>query len=277
MEERRKEWSHEVDRMRKDFFRLRPPELRKGSSDNLLDRMRLDDIFTDSNSSHTGDKKFRVSFDVSQFRPEEINVRTEEGKIMVKAKHEEVGGGGSSTREFSRQIDIPRHVDPQKLTCTLSKDGILQVEADVAEEQFDQIRAAAPAMPLNAPPVPSYEQARSASVSSNASSTFSDLHGRPSLQNMGEFSTNAAGPTMNKDHDSKSLKMEVDIGQDFLPEEIQVKTVDRKLLVSARHEEKSAGRTSVREFSREFDLPGDVDPNTVSIFISSDVTMLANG
>ena len=230
MEQRRMEWEHEVDRMRKDFFRLKPPDLRRGSSENLLDTMRLDDIFTDTSQ---GDKKFRVSFDVSQFRPEEISVRTEEQKLMVKARHEEKGEGSNMMREFSRQIDVPKHVNPQKLSCTLSKDGILQVEADVPAPAYDQIRAGAPPLQIEIP---------------------------PPQKVLAEF---RSSPILREDEGSKSLKMEVDIGQEFKPEEIQVKTVDRKLVVTARHEERSAGRTSVREFSREFDLPANVDPNTV--------------
>ena len=43
-----------------------------------------------------------------------------------------------------------------------------------------------------------------------------------------------------------------------------MKTLDRKLVVHARHEEKTPGRTSCREFNREFDLPYTVDPQTVT-------------
>ena len=42
-----------------------------------------------------------------------------------------------------------------------------------------------------------------------------------------------------------------------------MKTIDRKLVVHARHEEKTPGRTSCREFNREFDLPDAVDPQSV--------------
>lgn len=36
-----------------------------------------------------GTKVFRVSFDVSQFSPDEISVKTQDNKLIVQAKHEE--------------------------------------------------------------------------------------------------------------------------------------------------------------------------------------------
>ena len=36
-------------------------------------------------------KVFRVSFNVSQFDPDEINVKTQDNRLMVQAKHEEKG------------------------------------------------------------------------------------------------------------------------------------------------------------------------------------------
>ena len=60
------------------------------------------------------------------------------------------------------------------------------------------------------------------------------------------------------------FRIAVDIGAEFEPGDLTVKTVDRKLVVHARHEEKTPGRTSCREFNREFDLPDAVDPQTVT-------------
>ena|SRR6218665_534556 len=89
MEKRRKEWEDEVTRMRRDFFRLKPDEMgRRGSSENLLEKMDLKNMFYDVKD---GTKVFRVSFDVSQFQPEEINVKTQDQRLIVNARHEEKG------------------------------------------------------------------------------------------------------------------------------------------------------------------------------------------
>lgn len=239
MQERRREWESEVERLRRDFFRLKPLEERRDSSDDVLSKMQLNSLFYDSPKKETGgggDKTFRVTFDVSQFLPEEISVRTEGSKVVVQAKHEEKGGGKSESREFSRSLDIPRHIQPESLNCTLSKDGILQLEAPVSAPQYKQIASSEkfqhPAPLYSSSPVP--------------------------------------GPLARTEDTASGFRMSVDIGKDFQPGDINVKTVDRKLIVHARHEEKSPGRSSVREFSREFELPNNVDPQKVTASMTED-------
>ena len=238
MEKRRKEWEGEVERMRKDFFRLKPEDnaSRRSSSDNLLDGSRnLNDIFYDDRKE--GDKRFRVSFDVSQFRPDEISVRTQEQKLIVYAKHEETSDGKSMSREFSRNVDIPKHVDSQKLQCTLSNDGILQIEAPV--------------------PAPAYERIRDTAYSDTPTA-------QANHSPTGSVSSFTSGPVVTEQDGSRRFKIAVDIGAEFEPQDLMVKTVDRQLIVNARHEEKLPGRTSCKEFSRKFDLPEHVDPNLVT-------------
>jgi HSP20 family molecular chaperone IbpA len=48
-------------------------------------------MFYDSPDGSGGGKVFRVSFDVSQFQPEEISVRTQDQHLVVHARHEEKG------------------------------------------------------------------------------------------------------------------------------------------------------------------------------------------
>ena len=64
--------------------------------------------------------------------------------------------------------------------------------------------------------------------------------------------------------------MTVEIGKEFKPEEVMVKTVDKKLQISAKHEEQVQGRTTMREFSKELELPENVDPNSVTASMSED-------
>ena len=218
--------------MRSDFFKLKAtasPSDRRPSSENLLESRPLNDIFYDD--SGTGNKKFCVSFDVSQFKPEEISVRTQENKLVVNAKHEEKGEGRSLSREFSRSVDIPKQIDPDRLACCLSNDGILQIEAPVPAPIYDTI-----------------EQS---------------VRHKTSAQPR-------AGPVVVQHDGSKKFRIVVDIGHDYLPQDVTVKTIDKKLVLNARHEEKSQGRSSVKSLSREFDLPEVVDPNTVTASLTDD-------
>jgi len=76
---------------------LKPADDGRASSggENLLEKMDLSNMFYDSSQGGAGGKMFRLSFDVSQFRPEEISITTHDQRLVVHAKHE-----GKSTFGF---------------------------------------------------------------------------------------------------------------------------------------------------------------------------------
>lgn len=141
------------------------------------------------------------------------------------------------SREFSRQVVIPSNVNPETLRSTLSNDGILQVEADL--------------------PAPAYDQLRDDRTQGVSSVVQGPATGPRDL-------IYAVGGQAGGSEGSKMFQLTVDIGSDFLPQDLTVKTVDRKLVVTARHEEKAPGRSSCRQFNREFEIPEGVDPNLVT-------------
>lgn len=158
------------------------------------------------------------------------------------------------SREFSRQIDIPANVDPQTLRSTLSKDGILQVEAPVAAPAYDKVRSITADTGFR-------------SLSGTASPVIGGGLFHPesaTLQSSSQRNVVAS------DASQSGFRIAVDIGAEFQPGDLTVKTVDRKLVVHARHEEKTPGRTSCREFNREFDLPEGIDPQFVTASLGED-------
>lgn len=72
---------------------------------------------------------FKVSFDVSKFKPEEITIRSEDGELVVEGKQEAKSDEGYSTRHFVRAYSLPRNIDRDTFKSRLSKDGILSIEA----------------------------------------------------------------------------------------------------------------------------------------------------
>lgn len=72
---------------------------------------------------------FKVSFDVSKFKPEEITIRSEDGELVVEGKQEVKNNEGFSTRHFVRAYSLPRNIDRDSFKSRLSKDGILSIEA----------------------------------------------------------------------------------------------------------------------------------------------------
>lgn len=78
-----------------------------------------------------GNHKFSLRFNCSQFKPEEIEVKTLDKKLKVHAKHVQEDEGRKITQEFTREFSLPENVDPNKLKSHLSEDGVLQIEAPV--------------------------------------------------------------------------------------------------------------------------------------------------
>lgn len=163
-----------------------------------------------------------------------------------------IGSDKTVSREFSRQVDIPHNVDPLKLRSTLSKDGILQIEAEVSAPAYDRIRDTARSF-----------NSVAAATASHPTLTSATTSGRsfPSSEAQTVFD---CGPSVTERDGSRTFRIALDVGPEFEPQDLTIKTVDRKLVVQARHEERTPGRTSCKEFSREFDLPDSVDPNLVT-------------
>lgn len=76
-----------------------------------------------------GNRKLSLRFDCSAFKPDEITVKTMENRVNVHAKHVQEDKGRKVYKEFTREYTLPENVDPKKLKCNLSADGVLQLEA----------------------------------------------------------------------------------------------------------------------------------------------------
>lgn len=76
-------------------------------------------------------------------------------------------------------------------------------------------------------------------------------------------------PLIQNGDEGKSLKLRFDVS-DYAPEEILVKTIDNKLKVCAKHEEKSPNKTVYREYNREFMLPSGTNPELIKSSLSKD-------
>nr|WEY03231.1 heat shock protein [Tapes dorsatus] len=116
IESSRSRFDRELERLKKDLFKLDT-----GSSMLSVERPFVTDT--------VGNKKLSLRFDCSQFRPEEISVKTMDKRLCVHAKHTEESPGRKVYREFTREYTLPNNIDPLRLSSILSKDGVLQIEA----------------------------------------------------------------------------------------------------------------------------------------------------
>ena len=141
-------------------------------------------------------------------------------------------------------MDIPSGVDQDGLNCILSKDGVLSVEGIVTQPS---ILSRETFLPVK-------------------NSTSNACPGSP--RNLG-VGTPVKNPIVTDPDGTRRMRLTVDVGE-FSPDEIVVKTTDRKLIVHAEHEERTAGRTLHKEFNKEYDLPESVDPATITAYLADD-------
>lgn len=89
----------------------------------------LDNINSPLIQEDGDNKMLKLRFDVSQYQPEEILVKTVDNKLLVHAKHEEKSDTKSVYREYNREFLLPKGTNPESIKSSLSKDGVLTVEA----------------------------------------------------------------------------------------------------------------------------------------------------
>lgn len=319
LERRRREWEDEIERMRKDFFTLKPED--SGRLESISDKFKMGDSLKDEargvvEKDDSGQPVFRVRFNVATYKPEEVSVKIDTNKLVVHAKHEEKSDNKSVSREYSREVDLPRDIDAMALQCAISTDGVLTVEAPMPSPQYGAIKDGSLPRAVHIPKEHIIQTSTSPSVSSGASntpppvqqqqqglqnqqqqqqkhsSTFTTfLSGAPSGESQQKFQTTqpvTSHPPQsplqpvstpppppppqtssfgNVHESDRKFKVDVDI-EDFAPDELSVKTVDRKLVISAKREEKLGNRTSTKELNREIHLPDTVDPYAVKAFFS---------
>lgn len=323
MERRRKEWEDEIEKMRGGFFNLRPSS--NGKIEALTDKLgSSDDAKTVIEKDEFGRPVFRVRFNVSEYKPDEVNVKMDAQKLIVNAKHEEKAGQRSVSREYSREINIPDEIDPMAQHCTISSDGVLTAEALMPVPNYAPITdntgtqrmvqnvsssvsstppRGTPPMGVQvqnlpptthtstfttfmspksgtaSPPQPPYPGASASTAHVTNTNNLQRTYSAPpshvtSSSSTSKYETRSGSqsPATTLDRDKK-YRVEIDI-EDFNPEDLNVKTVDKKLVISARKEERIGSRTSTKELNREFSLPDTVDPMSIKAFFSDSGKLL---
>jgi len=94
-----------------------------------------------------GNRKLKLDFDVRQFTPEEIQVKTQDRQLCVHAKHEEKGEHGQVYREYQRYFLLPDNLEPERLSSVLSPEGILSIEAPMPA--IEAVKKAEICIPIN--------------------------------------------------------------------------------------------------------------------------------
>ncbi|CAD7089794.1 unnamed protein product [Hermetia illucens] len=137
MEEEMAKFRHELMNREANFFESTTSSTTTQSNNSALQQRPKQNYISDISSpliqEDGGNKLLKLRFDVSQYAPEEIVVKTLDNKLLVHAVHDEKSDTKSVYREYNREFLLPKGVNPESIRSSLSKDGVLTVEAPLPQ------------------------------------------------------------------------------------------------------------------------------------------------
>merc|ERR1712004_181206 len=73
--------------------------------------------------------RMEVRIGASEYKPEELKVSVQSGRLLVEGRHEEKkeDGSGYIHRSFSRSYTLPKEAEADKMVSNLSSEGILVI------------------------------------------------------------------------------------------------------------------------------------------------------
>jgi HSP20 family molecular chaperone IbpA len=191
-------------------------------------------------------ERFQVEFCVQDYRPEELSIKTEGDVLIVLAKHETKAEGGQSfvSKQFEQRFSLPSGVKPEKISSSLSKDGILTVTAP--RESMGAVSA------LKKKPIDSSGQVFSQSAETK------EKDGLPH-------------PRVSYDDDKFQISLDA---KDYKPDELDVKVEGNTIIITAKQEIQEQGGTRTRVFEQKFSLPSGVKADRVTSSLNREGTLL---
>ncbi|KAK4470911.1 hypothetical protein MN116_006421 [Schistosoma mekongi] len=248
-----------------------------------------------------GSVHFVSNFNLSGYDPELLKVFVRDGKLMIIAKTEHnhstnslntpmninnSNNSISSMREYTHSLNLPPGVDDEKISAVLSLNGILTVSCPMKPpsftsstnlQSFNSENSTDPFYNNNHYRHYYYHKSpmkqQSPRIFEMKSPKFSHST-RPSHSDYDIVShdqqdhSHYDSPFIQQHQQSQLRKqrfrLELPIDSDYSPGEIQIKTLNRRIYIKARHEERAPNRTAVREFSKEYDIPDNIDPENLT-------------
>lgn len=237
------------------------------------------------------DDKFQISLDCKHYKPEELDVKVDGHTIIITATQQVKENAGTRTRVFEQKFTLPSGVLSDRVTSTITADGVLTINApkgkaqapassmnqQTIEQKMDRILSPASwSSSANQLPISSQLSANQLPLSSvttepmKISRDFDTKMSRnfPTAATVvDDFDTTPTKTYMEND----TYKIEMDV-QNFKPEELVIKTVGNTVQVEAKHEEKTSDGSSFssRNFSQSYTLPSGIDPDSVCSSLSKD-------
>ena len=197
------------------------------------------------------------------------NSKVKENTLVVEAKHEEIADGSRRSKEFSRTVRLPRDVDVERLTSTLSKDGVLTVQAPVPPKYggiviSDNNFSSAPVSPKSyASTVDKFQLSPSFSEAS-AYTGFNQSTSDINSELAGQFPTYVSLPS-----GGRKLELLVEVSKSFCSEDIVVRVDGTKMIIECRREMEYNEQKCRINFNREYDLNCELVSSTIEATLNS--------
>ena len=205
--------------------------------------------------------KFQVEFDVQDYRPEELSIKTEGDVLVVLAKHETKTetGGSFVSKQFEQRFTLPSGVKPDAISSSLSKDGVLTVSAPRD-------------LPRSTEVVSGYKRpSLLGSANNGGGNEVSELaSGNVYSQSPSNQEEGLPHPRVKYDDDKFQIALDC---AHYRPEELDVKVEGNSIIITAKQEVKEAGGTRTRVFEQKFTLPSGVRAEKVTSTIGRDGTL----
>lgn len=192
--------------------------------------------------------KFQVEFDVQDYKPEELSIKTEGDVLIVMAKHETKteDGGSFVSKQFEQRFTLPSGVKPEAISSSLSREGNLIVTAPREVQQSAITGFRSPSRALQ-------------DVSNNTGNVYS--------QTRSDKDEGLPHPRVKYDEDKFQISLDC---QQYKPEELDVKVEGNTIIIVAKQEVKEAGGTRTRVFEQKFSLPSGVKADRITSNMTKD-------
>lgn len=251
LDDRRKRWDDEMEQMKNDFFKpfsqKSPAPIEPYSSSTSPPSSYA--VTTQFDRDEEGLLHFSAQFDTRDFGQDNVKVAIREGQIIVTAKTDSRSGTSTTSRQFTRSVDLPKGVQETEISAAMTADGILEVDC--------------PIQPL---------RVQSPAFSGSSTSRTSDMRTPSSVGPASRFSGNLSPVPQSISQNlagklssfPPKFHIEIPIGTDYKPDEIQIRTLNNRIYITAKHGERVQNKNTFREFSKEYDIPDRIDPTSVN-------------
>lgn len=274
---------------------------RNGSGSGLFQQSNAQKSFIEEDNE--GNKRYKLQVEIGDFKPNEIQVRTEGRLLIIKGDRELVAGSATESKQFNREITIPDFVEPTSVVSYLA-DGVLSIEAPVIVERLSLTGGGGGATSSSSHSTSTISSSSGNTLTSNTAARRSPFRdnkspsrtlinvdsGRNQAQTLSS-SNNLGHNTFHHDsiiNANNQASSTSSIGQitnsvanykfnmsEFRPEDISITVTETTLKVHAIREEnepRGVGKT-YREFKREIGLPQGADVKRLKNSLLPDGTL----